>query len=231
MKKILKEHFDKLILILFLISLVLIYYFVPNVKVNVNKVFAMLVKGDFESIKTFVNSYGAYAMLVSFALMIMQCIVAPLPAFVITLANAGLFGWWQGALLSWLSSLAGASTCFYIARILGRDVAQRLVSKGGLEQVDKFFARYGKNAVLTCRLFPIISFDYVSYAAGLTPMKYLEFALATGIGQIPAIFIYSYFGKILTQRMEYLVIGLLSFFTIGAVVFTLKNIYKIKEKQ
>ena len=93
MKKILKEHFDKLILILFLISLVLIYYFVPNVKVNVNKVFAMFVKGDFESIKTFVNSYGAYAMLVSFALMIMQCIVAPLPAFVITLANAGLFGW------------------------------------------------------------------------------------------------------------------------------------------
>ena len=223
MKKILKEHFDKLILILFLISLVLIYYFVPNVKVNVNKVFAMLVKGDFESIKTFVSSYGVYAMLVSFALMIMQCIVAPLPAFVITLANAGLFGWWQGALLSWVSSLAGASTCFYMARIL--------VSKGGLEQVDKFFAKYGKNAVLICRLFPIISFDYVSYAAGLTPMKYLEFALATGIGQIPAIFIYSYFGKILTQKMEYLVIGLLSFFTIGAVVFTLKNIHKTKEKQ
>ena len=56
MKKILKEHFDKLILILLLISLVLIYYFVPNVKANVNKVFAMLVKGDFESIKIFVNS-------------------------------------------------------------------------------------------------------------------------------------------------------------------------------
>ena len=134
-------------------------------------------------------------------------------------------------MLSWVSSLAGASTCFYIARILGRDVAQRLVSKGGLEQVDKFFAKYGKNAVMICRLFPIISFDYVSYAAGLTPMKYWEFALATGIGQIPAIFIYSYFGKILTQKMEYLVIGLLSFFTIGAVVFTLKNIHKTKEKQ
>ena len=231
MKKILKEHFDKLVLTVVLIVLVLIYYFVPNVGSNVNKVFAMLVKGDFEGIKTFVNSYGAYAMSVSFALMIMQCIVAPLPAFVITLANAGLFGWWQGALLSWISSLAGASSCFYIARILGRDAAQRLVSKSGLEEVDKFFAKYGKNAVLICRLFPIISFDYVSYAAGLTPMKYLEFAFATGIGQMPAIFIYSYFGKILTKKIEYLVIGLFSFFTVGAVIFILKNVYKIRKKE
>ena len=230
MNKILKKHFDKLVLALVLISLVFIYYCVPNVSTNVNKVFAMLVKGDFENIKIFVRSYGAYAILVSFALMIMQCIVAPLPAFVITLANAGLFGWWQGALLSWVSSLAGASTCFYITRILGRDAAQRFVSKGSLLQVDKFFEKYGKNAVLICRLFPVISFDYVSYAAGLTPMSYSEFALATGIGQIPAIFIYSYFGKILTQRIEYLVIGLLVFFTLGAVVFIMKNIYRSKSK-
>ena len=51
MNKILKDHFDKLVLALVLISLVFIYYCVPNVSTNVNKVFAMLVKGDFENIK------------------------------------------------------------------------------------------------------------------------------------------------------------------------------------
>ena len=149
---------SKIILLVVLLCCVLAYFFVPAVNKFFNKIFVMFASGDFSEVKQFISSYGGYAAAISFALMVLQSIVAPLPAFMLTFANANLFGWWQGALLSWVSSLAGASTCFYIARILGRDVAQRLVSKGRLEQVDKFFARYGKNAVLVCRLFPIISF-------------------------------------------------------------------------
>jgi len=221
----------KIIMSGLIIAVILIYIFIPAVKNSLNRIFTMFTSGDFTEVRDFIKSYGGYAAAVSFMLMLLQSVAAPLPAFVITFANANLFGWWQGAILSWSSAMAGAAMCFYISRILGRDAAERFTSKAGLEQIDTFFEKYGRNTILICRLLPFISFDYVSYAAGLTPMKYLEFALATGIGQIPAIFIYSYFGKILTQRMEYLVIGLLSFFTIGAVVFTLKSIYKTKEKK
>lgn len=34
--------------------------------------------------------------------------------------------------------MAGAAICFYIAKILGRDVAEKLTSKTGLEQIDTF---------------------------------------------------------------------------------------------
>ena len=47
--------------------------------------------------------YGTMAATVSFFLMVFQSIVAPLPAFLITFANANLFGWWRGAILSWSS--------------------------------------------------------------------------------------------------------------------------------
>ena len=40
--------------------------------------------------------------------------------------------------------MAGAAICFYIARILGRDVAEKLTSRSGLAQIDTFFENNGK---------------------------------------------------------------------------------------
>lgn len=54
---------------------------------------------DPQQVRGFIAAWGPQAALVSFALMILQAIVAPLPAFLITLANAALFGaFWGGAL-------------------------------------------------------------------------------------------------------------------------------------
>ena len=124
-------NFKKLILIGLMLIAVLIYMFVPSVNRGLNTIMKMFATGDFEVVKAFVASYGIYAAIVSFLLMVLQSIVAPLPAFLITFANANLFGWWKGAILSWSSAMVGASLCFYIARILGRDVVEKLTSKSG----------------------------------------------------------------------------------------------------
>ena len=75
--------------------------------------------------------------------MILQSIVALLPAFLITFANAALFGWVKGAILSGTSAMAGAALCFYIARFLGRDTVEKLTSKFALDSIDEFFEKYG----------------------------------------------------------------------------------------
>ena len=67
---------------------------------------------DQQGIERFIQSYGALAAVVLFLLMILQAIAAPLPAFLITFANASLFGAFWGGLLSWTSSMAGAALCF-----------------------------------------------------------------------------------------------------------------------
>ena len=152
----------KIVVIVLIIVSIGSYYVFPSVKHVMNQVFKMFASGDFAVVRDFVASYGAYAALISFLLMIFQSIAAPLPAFLITFANANLFGWWQGAILSWSSAMAGAAVCFFIARILGRDVAEKLTSKAGMQQIDTFFKKYGKNTVLICRLLPFISFDIVS---------------------------------------------------------------------
>jgi uncharacterized membrane protein YdjX (TVP38/TMEM64 family) len=48
--------------------------------------------------------------------------------------------------------------------------------------------------VFVTRLVPFISFDVVSYAAGLTPLAAWRFAVATLAGMTPASFILTHFG-------------------------------------
>ena len=222
---------SKIILLMALLCCVLAYFFIPAVNQIFNKIFVMFASGDFTEVKQFISSYGVYAASISFALMVLQSIVAPLPAFVLTFANANLFGWWQGAILSWSSAMAGAAVCFYIARILGRDVAERLTSKVGLKQIDEFFEKYGNNTILICRLLPFVSFDYVSYAAGLTSMSFWDFFIATGIGQLPATIVYSYVGGFLTGGARLFMLGLLIMFAIVSMIFMLRTIYMNKHKK
>ncbi|WP_297205740.1 TVP38/TMEM64 family protein [uncultured Brachyspira sp.] len=221
-----KSIIKKIILLLIIVLCVLSYFFVPAVNKQLNNIFKMFATGDFNVVKEFVASYGHYAMAVSFILMVLQSVVAPLPAFLLTFANANLFGWKAGALLSWSSAMAGAAVCFYIARILGRDFVEKLTSKTGLKQIDDFFEKYGKQSVLIARLLPFISFDIVSYAAGLTSMNFLSFFIATGIGQLPATIVYSYVGGMLTGGAKLFVTGLLILFALSALIILLRQIYK-----
>lgn len=222
---------SKVILLIAVICCVLAYFFIPSVNKILNKIFVMFASGDFTEVKQFILSYGVYAAAISFALMVLQSVMAPLPAFVLTFANANLFGWWQGAILSWSSAMAGAALCFYIARILGRDVAEKLTSKAGLKQVDEFFEKYGNNTILICRLLPFVSFDIVSYAAGLTSMSFWDFFIATGIGQLPATIVYSYVGGFLTGGAKLFMLGLLITFSLVSLIVMFKAIYTNKHKK
>ncbi|MBR4197016.1 MAG: TVP38/TMEM64 family protein [Synergistaceae bacterium] len=218
-----------LILSAFVIAVVS-YFIFPPYKNFIDMTLSAFASGDFGVMREFIADYGAYAAAVSFFLMIFQSVAAPLPAFVITLANANLFGWVKGAILSWSSAMAGAALCFYISRVLGRNAAEKLTSRAGLQSVDKFFDRYGTHSILIARLLPFISFDLVSYAAGLTSMRFLPFFVATGVGQLPATIVYSYVGGMLTGGAQMLMTGLLFLFALSAVVVMMRQIYRERGK-
>ena len=153
------------------------------------------------------------------------------PAFLITFANAALFGWVWGAILSWSSAMAGAALCFFIAKFLGRDVVEKLTSKMAINSIDEFFDKYGKYTILVCRLLPFMSFDIVSYAAGLTSMKFMPFFIATGLGQLPATIVYSYVGGMLTGGAKLFVTGLMILFALTVAIYMFKKIYNDKKNK
>lgn len=226
-----KKTLTKLYILAVLAILCLVYFLVPQVNAYVNQVASVLGSANVDAVVAFIRSYGAYAMVFSFALMVFQSVLAPLPAFLITFANAAIFGWWQGAILSWTSSMAGAALCFYLARALGRDTVEKYAGKGALASVEGYFEKYGSRTILICRLLPFVSFDAISYFAGLTPIKFWPFFIATGVGQLPATIIYSYVGGMLTGGVKYFVTALLCIFSLGILVMIVRRIYMERQEK
>lgn len=218
-------NLTRLVILLVIAVLLAVYLAVPAVNAFVNNAMAVLGSANLDAVAEYIRSFGASAMAFSFALMVFSSLIAPLPAFMITLSNAAIFGWWQGAILSWSSAMVGAALCFVLARGLGRDVVEKLAGKGALAGVEGYFKKYGTKTILICRLLPFVSFDAVSYFAGLTPIKFLPFFIATGIGQLPATIVYSYVGGMLTGGAKFLMIGLLCLFSLMILVGIIRQIY------
>lgn len=225
MKKNRKPWVSTLII---LVALIGVYLFVPSVNSKVNQMIFYLSSMNLDMIKEYILSFGIWAPITSFLLMMLQSVLAPIPAFLITLSNAAIFGWIKGALLSWSSAMAGAVLCFFIARGLGREAVEKLTSKFALDDIDDFFSKYGKHTILIARLLPFVSFDIVSYAAGLTSMNFWSFFIATGIGQLPATIIYSYVGGMLTGGAQLLVSGLLILFALSIAIYVGKKVWNEK---
>lgn len=176
-------------------------------RLEVERAAGILYRGDISGLRDYILSFGAWAPVVSALLMIFQALAAPLPAFVLTFANGLAFGTFWGGLLSLGSATLAAAISFWLARALGRGPVEALVGKAGLESADRWFERWGVYAILIARLVPILSFDVVSFAAGLTRMGFWGFLAATAAGAAPATFVYSYLGGRAPQYVQVLLVA------------------------
>lgn len=219
---------QKIILMILFPLIIIVLLVIPESRAALSKFAKILSNTDTEPVIEYIRSFGSLAIVISFVLMVFQSLAAPFPAFLITFANAAIFGWVGGAVLSWSSSMVGAAACFGIAKLYGRDVVSKLTGKTALSSVDGFFDKFGTKSIIIARLLPFMPFDIVSYAAGLTSMKFWPFFLATGIGQLPATIIYSYAGKMLGGGAKTFVTGLFIVFAVFGLTSIIRSIYNQK---
>jgi uncharacterized membrane protein YdjX (TVP38/TMEM64 family) len=195
-----------------------LYLFSEAFRTETNRAFGILGRGDIEGLGEYIASFGVWAPLASVFLMVLQALAAPIPSFLITFANGLVFGVFWGWMLSLFGHVVAAAACFGISRALGRVPVEVLVGRAGLESADRWFERWGMYAVFAGRLVPGIAFDAISYAAGLTRMRFRSFILATALGIFPQTFLYSYLGRQAPQYVGlFLVTSALVVF--GVVVF------------
>jgi uncharacterized membrane protein YdjX (TVP38/TMEM64 family) len=69
---------------------------------------------------------------------------------------------------------------------------EALTSSLGLRTADRWLTRWGSRGIIVLRLVPGISFDVVSYGAGLTEVGFAPFLIATAVGITPQAFLYAY---------------------------------------
>lgn len=123
-------------------------------------------------------------------------VASPLPSLPLDIAAGAFFGPALGTLYSATGALGGAIISFSIARLLGRELIERFL-RGHINFCTACSDRLLTAVVFFTRLLPVVSFDMVSYGAGLTKMSFKKFSLATFLGMLPLTFAYNYFGSTL----------------------------------
>jgi len=170
--------------------------------------------GNVENLRATMLAYGPWAVGISVGLSVGQAIIAPLPMNVIIITNGLVFGPVWGSLLSWFSTILGASICFLLSKSLGKPFAQKIIGSS-MEKAESFFKKYGLHAMFIVRVMPFVPFDAISYGAPLVGVPFSRFLLATAVGIIPSILIYSFLGKLIAGIYWWVLIGLLSVALIG----------------
>ncbi len=124
-------------------------------------------------------------------------VMSPIPSGPIALVAGAAFGPVLGTVYTVIGAEAGAIIAFWIARCLGYEAVRRWAKAASLlERLGRSRSQTWLMAIVfASRLVPFISFDAISYAAGLTPLTFWRFAVATLAGVIPISFVLAYFGE------------------------------------
>jgi uncharacterized membrane protein YdjX (TVP38/TMEM64 family) len=157
---------------------------------------------------------GAWGPLLVIGLMVLAIMLSPIPSAPVAMAAGAAYGHVWGTLYVLLGAEIGALAAFGLARWLGGETLRRWFGERlSLGLLGSQNALMG--IVLVSRLLPFISFDIVSYAAGLTPLSFWRFAIATLVGIVPASFLLAHFGgEMATGESDRIMISVLA---LGAI--------------
>jgi uncharacterized membrane protein YdjX (TVP38/TMEM64 family) len=140
------------------------------------------------AIEELIASWGVWAVAGSIGLMVLHSFV-PFPAELVAIANGMLFGPVWGTLITWTGAMLGAYLAFGLARWLGRPFVRQMVAPRHQDAIDRWAQRQGGGALFLSRFVPVISFNLINYAAGLTSISWWTFTWATGLGILPPTFL------------------------------------------
>jgi uncharacterized membrane protein YdjX (TVP38/TMEM64 family) len=140
-----------------------------------------------------VRDLGIFGPLLVIGLMALAIVLNPLPSAPIALAAGAVYGHTFGTIYIVVGAETGAIVAFIIARKAGYELASKYL--GDNLSLGRFGTQNAMTAIVfTSRLIPFMSFDLVSYAAGLTAIKLWRFALATLLGLMPVSFALAHMG-------------------------------------
>ncbi len=146
-----------------------------------------------EAIEALVARAGLWGPALIITLMTIAVVASPIPSAPIALAAGAAYGHLWGTVQVVIGAELGALIAFGLARVLGHDALRRVFGN----RVDA--GLLGSQVALTAtvfasRLMPFVSFDMISYAAGLSRLHAWRFALATLAGIVPASFLLAHVG-------------------------------------
>src|SRR5689334_10033838 len=126
---------------------------------------------------------------------------AGVPQIMLIAAAVVAFGPTLGFAYSWIGTMVSALVGFYLGRAAGAQALERF-SGEGVQRFMRLIARNGFLASLIVRLVPSAPFIVVNMAAGVTPMRAMDFTLGTALGIVPKIVLTAFAGGSIVRLMK-----------------------------
>ncbi|MDX1621878.1 MAG: TVP38/TMEM64 family protein [Nitriliruptorales bacterium] len=174
-----------------------------------------------EDIERLLDGSGAAAPVLFVAIYVIATVLV-VPGAVLTAAAGVLFGTLAGTALAVLGASLGAGAAFEISRWLGREQVEEIAGER-VGRFDDWIERRGFTAILYLRLIPVVPFNILNYAAGVTAIRRRQYLVATAVGIIPGAFAYAALGGNLDDPTSPAFLGAVALIVVLAVGAPLVN--------
>ena len=154
---------------------------------------SLLTNPSSEAVQELVASTPTWLPLAIVGLMILHTLV-PVPAEFLALAAGMTLGPFWGFVTIWIGAMLGAYLGFWLTRAFGRPVLRLLVSSSRLERSERWLQQVDIPVLLAVRLLPVLSFNLINFALGLTSISWWRFSWTTALGIVPATVLMVAFG-------------------------------------
>ena len=180
-----KERYIQLGLLGALATLgILVHILVPGFY---DDMWELVISGDVNRMAEVLQSYGPWAMVISFVLDVLINALGFLPSIFFSTANGLLFGVVPGIIISWLAETVGVVLSFMIMRYILRDTAHKVIEKSEfLLKVDDFSGKNGLAVMLFARTIPYFPSGVITALGAISQISLRDYIIANLIGKFPS---------------------------------------------
>ncbi len=139
---------------------------------------------DAKPLRSWVEGLGPLGPLAFIGIMALSVLFAPIPNVPVFVAAGLVWGSVLGTVYSVAGLLLGSIMAFWISRWLGRRWLPRLVGTKAAARLDAVADSMGGRVLFWARMLPAVNFDWISFVAGVTSIRFPVFVLASFLGML-----------------------------------------------
>ena len=178
-----------------IISLLLAYFFIPEVQAWLSEAWDVLTSDDKSRIQAWVANFGWFGPVVLILAMIVQMFLLIIPTILLMVVSVLAYGPVWGSCIIFVAVFSASSVGYFIGRYFGPVIVEKLIGHKNEKKISDFIDDYGFWAVIVTRLNPFLSNDAISFVAGILQMGYWKFIGATLVGIAPLTIFIAVIGK------------------------------------
>lgn len=130
-----------------------------------------------DTLRAYIAGSAPYSHLLFFLVQFMSVVLAPIPSNFVAAAGGVLFGTGPAFAITFSAVVTGSLLTFSLSRALGRDFADRLVSRKLSEKYQAVLHTKAPVFLTLAFLFPFFPDDMLCILAGLTRLSFRRFVL------------------------------------------------------